>query len=152
MFGIGLPEMLFILALALIVVGPDKLPELARSVAKGVMDLKNAADELKGQINKEANPIKDITPDLEEAAQVFKKQLLDQPEKAPPSVSLQGKPLENAAKVLAELQQNQKAMTSKNIAEQTETTASEINPAERTEHAEPPEKKNTMPTPPDGRA
>ncbi len=149
MFGIGLPEMLLILALALIVVGPDKLPELARSVAKGVMDLKNAADELKGQIDKEANPIKDITPDLEEAAQVFKKQLLDQPEKEPAALPTQGKSLENAAKILAELQQNQKAMASKNTAEQTEAAAGEISPAERTERAEPPEEKNT--TPPDGR-
>ncbi len=146
MFGIGLPEMLLILALALIVVGPDKLPELARSVAKGVMELKSAADELKGQINKEANPIKDITPDLEEAAQVFKKQLLDQPEKGSAALPAQEKSLENAAKILAELQQNQKTMTSENIAEQTEATAGEINPAERTEHAEPLEEKNTMPT------
>ena len=40
MFGIGLPEMILILALALIVVGPDKLPDLARSLAKGLWSLK----------------------------------------------------------------------------------------------------------------
>ena len=47
MFGIGLPEMILILALALIVVGPDKLPELARSVAKGVLELKKTVSSLK---------------------------------------------------------------------------------------------------------
>ena len=40
MFGIGLPEMILIMALALIVVGPDKLPDLARSLAKTIMELK----------------------------------------------------------------------------------------------------------------
>ena len=34
MFGIGLPELILIMAVALIVVGPDKLPGLARSLAK----------------------------------------------------------------------------------------------------------------------
>ena len=37
MFGIGLPEMIVIFAVALLVVGPEKLPELARSLAKGLL-------------------------------------------------------------------------------------------------------------------
>ncbi len=53
MFGIGLPEMLLILALALIVVGPDKLPDLARSVAKGVMELKKTAEALKKNLTED---------------------------------------------------------------------------------------------------
>ena len=46
MFGIGLPEMLLIFAIALIVVGPDKLPDLARSVAKGILELKKTAEKI----------------------------------------------------------------------------------------------------------
>ncbi len=53
MFGIGLPELILILGLALIVVGPDKLPELAKSIAKGVMELKKAAGSLKDSIREE---------------------------------------------------------------------------------------------------
>ena len=40
MFGIGFPELILIMGIALIVVGPEKLPELAKSLAKGVMELK----------------------------------------------------------------------------------------------------------------
>jgi len=47
MFGIGLPELILILAVALIVVGPEKLPGLARSLAKGIVELKKATNTLK---------------------------------------------------------------------------------------------------------
>jgi sec-independent protein translocase protein TatB len=80
MFGIGLPEMLLIMALALIVVGPDKLPDLARSLAKGLMDLKKAASELKQTLDKEGNPLAEIRPELEEAAKSLKTGLLEVPD------------------------------------------------------------------------
>lgn len=79
MFGIGLPEMLLIMALALIVVGPDKLPELARSMAKGLMELKKTAEGLKDQLSEEGNPLDDIRPDLEQAAKSLKENLLESP-------------------------------------------------------------------------
>ena len=74
MFGIGLPEMILIMALALIVVGPDKLPELARSVAKGVLELKKTVSSLKEDLADE-NPFDAVKPELEEAADSIKKQL-----------------------------------------------------------------------------
>ncbi|MBW1636148.1 MAG: twin-arginine translocase TatA/TatE family subunit [Deltaproteobacteria bacterium] len=77
MFGIGLPEMILILALALIVVGPDKLPDLARSLAKGLMELKKTAEGLKESFTEEGNPLDDIRPDLEEAARSLKDNLLE---------------------------------------------------------------------------
>ena len=74
MFGIGLPEMILIMALALIVVGPDKLPDLARSVAKGVLELKKTVSTLKEDLADE-NPFDAVKPELEEAADSIKKQL-----------------------------------------------------------------------------
>jgi len=53
MFGIGLPELILILAVALIVVGPDKLPELAKSLGKGIVELKKAASTLKDSLDEE---------------------------------------------------------------------------------------------------
>jgi Tat protein translocase TatB subunit len=51
MFGIGLPELILIMAVALVVVGPDKLPELAKSLGKGIVELKKAASGLKDSLN-----------------------------------------------------------------------------------------------------
>ena len=81
MFGIGLPELILILALALIVVGPDKLPDLARSVAKGVMDLKKTANSLKESLNEHGNPLDDIKPELEDAAKALKEDVMRDLEK-----------------------------------------------------------------------
>ncbi len=79
MFGIGLPEMILIMALALIVIGPDKLPDLARSLAKGLMELKKTAESLKSSFAEEGNPLDEIRPELEEAAKSLKTNLLDPP-------------------------------------------------------------------------
>ncbi|MGC1402117.1 MAG: twin-arginine translocase TatA/TatE family subunit [Thermodesulfobacteriota bacterium] len=60
MFGIGMPELLLILAVALIVLGPKKLPELARSLGKGLAELKKSTEELKGNLNV-GDEFKDLT-------------------------------------------------------------------------------------------
>lgn len=49
MFGIGMPELLLILGLALIVLGPKKLPELAKALGKGMAEFRRATDELKDE-------------------------------------------------------------------------------------------------------
>jgi sec-independent protein translocase protein TatB len=53
MFGIGLPELILIMAVALIVVGPEKLPDLARGLAKQLLELKKAANVLKESLNED---------------------------------------------------------------------------------------------------
>jgi len=47
MFGIGMTELLVILAIALIVIGPKKLPELARSLGKGLAEFRRASTEMR---------------------------------------------------------------------------------------------------------
>ncbi|MGD8836352.1 MAG: twin-arginine translocase TatA/TatE family subunit [Desulfobacteraceae bacterium] len=53
MFGIGMPEMLVLLAVALIVFGPKKLPELAKSLGRALGEFKRATSDLKQSIETE---------------------------------------------------------------------------------------------------
>jgi sec-independent protein translocase protein TatB len=53
MFGIGMPELLLILAIALIVIGPKKLPDLAKSLGRAMGEFKRATNDLKDSIQKE---------------------------------------------------------------------------------------------------
>jgi len=53
MFGIGLPEMIIILVVALLVVGPSKLPELARTLGKAFSEFRRMADEVKETFEEE---------------------------------------------------------------------------------------------------
>jgi sec-independent protein translocase protein TatB len=63
MFGIGLPELILIMAVALVVVGPDKLPGLARSLAKGIVELKKATGALKESLHdNDETPWQEVTP------------------------------------------------------------------------------------------
>ncbi len=53
MFGIGLPEIIVIMVVALLVVGPSKLPELAKSLGKAFSEFRRMADEVKETIEDE---------------------------------------------------------------------------------------------------
>ncbi len=86
MFGIGLPEMIVILALALIVVGPDKLPALARSLAKGINELKNTMNQVKESLNEESEVISSVQEDLTRTAGKMQSNLLENLDKPPSTI------------------------------------------------------------------
>ncbi len=47
MFGIGMPELILIAVVALIVLGPNKLPDLAKSLGRAVREFRKATAEMK---------------------------------------------------------------------------------------------------------
>jgi TatA/E family protein of Tat protein translocase len=51
MFGIGIPELIVILIVALLLIGPKKLPSFARSLGRGLAEFRKATDEIKEQID-----------------------------------------------------------------------------------------------------
>lgn len=53
MFGIGLPELLLILIVALVVLGPKRLPELARSLGRALAEFRKTAEDIKENLNME---------------------------------------------------------------------------------------------------
>jgi Tat protein translocase TatB subunit len=68
MFGLGMPEILLILAIALIVIGPQKLPELAKTLGRAMGEFKRSAQELKRSIDVDTTlqDVKSSTTDLKD--------------------------------------------------------------------------------------
>ena len=81
MFGIGVPELILILVVGLIVFGPGKLPEMGRSLGKGIREFRKASNALTAAINAPEPP--PASPAAAPAAQPAAQATAETPAAAP---------------------------------------------------------------------
>lgn len=77
--NLGMPELLFILILALLIFGPKRLPEIGRTLGKGMAEFRKASTDLKRTIEREL----EVEPQTPPPPQVVPRPAALQP--APPS-------------------------------------------------------------------
>jgi Tat protein translocase TatB subunit len=58
MFGIGLPELILLVIVALLVFDPKKLPDLARSLARVVASFREATEEIRSSLDEETRRLR----------------------------------------------------------------------------------------------
>ncbi|MBW1690998.1 MAG: twin-arginine translocase subunit TatB [Deltaproteobacteria bacterium] len=70
MFGIGMPELIIIFVIALIILGPKKLPDLARALGKGMAEFRKATSEIKANLDIE-DDLRDMKEELADSVSGF---------------------------------------------------------------------------------
>jgi sec-independent protein translocase protein TatB len=83
MFGIGMPEMILILAVALIIFGPKKLPELGKSIGRALGEFKRATNDIKESIQIDTG-LNDVHDKFKEMDKDLKASMKDTPQAGVP--------------------------------------------------------------------
>ncbi|MGH7962683.1 MAG: Sec-independent protein translocase protein TatB [Candidatus Binatia bacterium] len=86
MFGIGVPELLVILVVALIVLGPKRLPEVAKGLGKALAEFRRATSDLSEELSNAQTMLE------EEVRQAERKTSVTQKPAAPPTVQEKKEP------------------------------------------------------------
>ncbi|PZU95718.1 MAG: twin-arginine translocase TatA/TatE family subunit [Pseudanabaena sp.] len=69
-FGIGLPEMILIMLVALLIFGPKKLPEIGRSMGKAIKGFQDASREFESEFKREADRLEQVPSQVATATPV----------------------------------------------------------------------------------
>ena len=97
MGNIGFPEMVLIFVVALLVFGPKRLPELGRSLGRGLSEFRRASSDLKNSIEREIDAadieqsIADTQKATEKATSEIKQSIADTPVADTPKETVESK-------------------------------------------------------------
>ena len=97
MGNIGFPEMVMIFVVALLVFGPKRLPELGRSLGRGLSEFRRASSDLKNSIEREIDAaeieqsIADTQKATEKAKDEIKQAVADTPVADTPKETVESK-------------------------------------------------------------
>lgn len=76
LFNLGGGEIVFILIMVVMLFGSSRIPEIARGLGKGIREVKNAANDIKSEINNSTNSqdsgLKDIKDTVEKESKEIK--------------------------------------------------------------------------------
>ena len=78
MFGIGTSEILIILLIAILVLGPKEIPKIARTIGRGMRQLQRAKDELRQTLDKDFYDEEEDTKSTSEDQEKRKQKLTDE--------------------------------------------------------------------------
>ena len=129
MFGIGMPELLLILAIALIVIGPKKLPDLAKSLGRTLREFKKATNELKEtiQIDEDLTDVKksfeDFGDDIKDSMSLDASTEFSRPDDSETDVKKEDKAVENGKEAEAE-DKSENAKPASDVLEDAESDSS----------------------------
>lgn len=90
MFNLGMTELIFIAVLALILIGPKQLPEIARALGRFINEMKRSSESISADFRQVSEPLKDQVNDIRKSvAETRQSQPPDQAGSQPPASELQ---------------------------------------------------------------
>ena len=118
MFGIGFPELVLIAVIALVVIGPKRLPDLARALGRGFAEFRRATDELKRTFEEESRAARSAE---------LRQKLLDEGKIRPPG-AIDPYPPEANDETAAPSGATGDAMTTETVVAAEESVEDKVNP------------------------
>ena len=133
MFGIGMPELIVIMVIALIVIGPSKLPDIARALGKGIAEFKKATQEIKESLEIDED-IKEVKEDLVDSVSGLKDVLETSevsPTEAEPKYKDYDEMLDDYEKMKSEEQETSPATTTAEKGKESEVEKKDVKAEEK---------------------
>ncbi|MEE9193333.1 MAG: twin-arginine translocase TatA/TatE family subunit [Thermodesulfobacteriota bacterium] len=84
MFGVGTSELVIILIIAILILGPKEIPKVARTIGKGMRELQRAKDELKKNIEFEEETVSQVKSDFREMINETEEEIKSEFKSPPP--------------------------------------------------------------------